>query len=97
MGRTFPRLLRWRQPAAPPCKASLLASSSGSLNFRFLRERRSQLNERDAGVPKLRTAMHTLDHQLNFVDRLGVIAHANQVRTFEVLIGNALRKRVLVI
>src|SRR5438477_35622 len=92
-----PSLLRWRRSAAPPCKASPLGRSSGSLNFGFFSERRSQLNERDAGVAKLRTAMHTRDHQFDFVDRLRVIAYANQVRPFEELIGNVLRKCVLVI
>src|SRR5438477_1873092 len=92
-----PLLLRWRRSAVPPCKASPLGGSSGSLNFRFLRERRSQLNERDARVAKLRAAIHAFDYQLNFVDRLGVVSDADEVRTFEVLIGNALRKRVLFI
>ena len=41
--------------------------------------------------------MHTLDHQFDFVDRLRVIAYANQVRLFEELIGNVLRKCVFVI
>src|SRR5438552_7871557 len=91
-----PRLLRWPRRAAPPCKASLLASSSGSLNFRFLTERRSQINERDARVPQLRTAVHALDHEFNLVDWLDVIAHADEVRTFESLIGNVLRNSVFV-
>ena len=41
--------------------------------------------------------MHTLDHQFDFVDRLRVIAYANQVRPFEELIGNVRRKCVFVI
>ena len=41
--------------------------------------------------------MHAFDHELNLVDRLGVVPHTDEVGPFEVLIGNALRKRVLVI
>src|SRR6266480_3563699 len=92
-----PSLLRSPRRAAPPCRAQPLAGSSGSLNFRFLSERRSQLNERDARVTKLCATIHGFDYELNFVDRLGVVPHADEVRTFELLIGNALRKRVLVI
>ena len=46
---------------------------------------------------KLRAAMHTLDHEPNLVDWLGVIAHANQVRIFESLVGNVFRECVFVI
>src|SRR5882724_4136109 len=92
-----PLLLRWRRSAVPPCKASPLGGSSGSLNFGFFSERRSQFNERDARVAKLRAAMHAFDYELNLVDRLGVVSDADEVGAFEVLIGNALRKRVLAI
>src|SRR5437667_12263807 len=94
---SLPRVGDWRQPTAPPCTARVLAPSSRSVNFRFFGKRRAQLNERDARITELRAAMHTFDHQLNFADRLGVIAHADKVGAFEVLIGNVLRKRVLVI
>src|SRR5437764_147515 len=57
-----PSLMRWRQSAAPPCKAQLFAGSSGSLNFRFFSERRSKLNERDASIAELRAAIHAFDH-----------------------------------
>ena len=45
----------------------------------------------------MRAAIHAFDHELNLVDRLGVVPHTDEVGPFEVLIGNALRKRVLVI
>src|SRR3954454_15817776 len=41
--------------------------------------------------------MHTFDRQLDLGDRLRVIAYPNKVRTFEALIGNVLRKRMLII
>jgi len=41
--------------------------------------------------------MYTLDHQFDFVNRLSVIAYANQIRPFEELIGNVLRKCVFVV
>src|SRR6476660_10630674 len=72
-------------------------SLSRSVNFRFFAKRRAQINERNARVAKLRAAMHTFDDQFNFVDRLGVVPHADEVRTFESLIGNALRKRMLIV
>src|SRR6266487_6386734 len=92
-----PRWRGWRRSAAPPCKASPLGGSSRSLNFGFFSERRSQFNERDACVAKLRAAIHAFDYELNLVERLGVVPHTDEVGPFEVLIGNALRKRVLVV
>src|SRR5207249_3642114 len=62
-----PSLLRSPRRAVPPCKAQQLAGSSGSLNFGFFSERRSQFNERDAGVVKLRASIHAFDHELNLV------------------------------
>jgi len=41
--------------------------------------------------------MHTFDDKFDFVNRLRVVPHANEVWTFESLIGNALRRRVFVI
>ena len=41
--------------------------------------------------------MHTFDHEFNLADRLSVIAHANKIRIFESLIGNARRKRMLIV
>ena len=41
--------------------------------------------------------MYPFDHKLNLVDWLGVIADANQIRIFESLVGNTLRKRMFVI
>ena len=72
-------------------------SSSRSVNFRFFAKRCAQFNKRNARVAKLRAAIYAFDHELNLVDRLGVVPHTDEVRPFEVLIGNALRKRVLVI
>src|SRR5213592_3742330 len=94
---SLPRVGDWRQPTAPPCTARVLAPSSRSVNFRFFAKRCAQLNERNARITELRAAMHTFDLEFNFGDRLGVIAHPNQVRIFEALIGNALRKRVLIV
>ena len=67
------------------------------MNFRFLGQRRAQFKKRDACVPKFRARMHSFDRQFDLVDRLGVISHANEVRSFEALIGNVLGKRMLVI
>jgi hypothetical protein len=45
----------------------------------------------------LRAAVHTLNHQLDFVDRLRVIPNANQIRFLEHLVGNGFSERLLVI
>src|SRR5262245_57893100 len=41
--------------------------------------------------------MHTFDHELNFVYRLGVVPTADEVRSSELLVGYTFRKFVLVI
>src|SRR5207244_7432954 len=94
---SLPRVGDWRQPTAPPCTARVLAPSSRSVNFRFFGKRRAQLNERDARITEDRAAMHTFDHELDLVDRFGVVPDADEVRTFESLVGDILRKCVLVI
>ena len=99
MGKMF-ALAGWRASGNQQrrnAQPELLALSSRFVNFRFFGKRRSQLNERNARITELRAAMHTLDHQFDFVNRLRVIAYANQVRPLEELIGNVLRKCVFVI
>ena len=94
----MPRQLRtWRQPGASQNKSRLLARSSRPVNFRLFAKRCAQLNERNARVAKLRAAMHTFDDQFDFVDRLRVVPHADEVRSLESLIGNALRERMLIV
>src|SRR5436190_11258149 len=92
-----PSLLRSPRRAMPPCKAQPLAGSSGCLNFRFLSERRSQFNQRHARIAKLRATIHAFDYELNLVNWFGVLPDADEVRIFESLIGNVLRKCVFVI
>src|SRR5882724_2352252 len=95
--RLPPRLTRWRRRAAPLHRGQRLACSSRPVNFRFFGKRSAQLNERNACVAKLRAAMHTLDHQLDFVHRFRVIPNANQIRFLEHLVGNGFSERLLVI